>query len=147
MKIPLQIANGLISTIATIRAPRYHVNPKPIKFYVDTGSPETFLSERDALTLNIPFLKLSFSKHTRIGGTTFETLKMEDVTLYFKDEENKSEIIKLPSIQIIKGSKQNEEERMKALSIPSLLGTDFLLSNNFALYFHPSMNIAFLEKK
>lgn len=46
MKISLQIADGLISTIVTLRAPRYHVNPNPIKFYVDTGSPETFLSER-----------------------------------------------------------------------------------------------------
>lgn len=63
--------------------------------------------------MNVPISKLSFSKHTRIGGTTFETLKMEDVILYFKNEEDKIEIIKLPSIQIIKGLKQNEEERMK----------------------------------
>lgn len=146
MKIPLQITDGLISTIATIRAPKYHINPSSIKFYVDTGSPETFLSERDALRLNVPISKLSFNKHIRIGGTTFEALKMEDIILYFKTEDSKTEMIRLPLIQIINGSKQSEEERMKALSTPSLLGTDFLLKNKFALYCNPYKNVAFLEK-
>jgi len=145
MKIPLQIVNGRVTVSAVIHSAKYRTYGR-INFYVDTGSNETFISQSDALRLHIPSSTLTFLRHAKIGGSTYELKRINEIKLYFKTEDEKAEIITLPEFAVMQGTKKTEEAIQEANSTPSLIGTDFLMINGFALYFNPAKSVAFLEK-
>lgn len=147
MKIPLKIIEGLIFVNAVLITPKYHIGLGQVEFLVDTGSSETFISEGTAVKLNIPISKLPFEKHVKMAGSTLELLKMSDITLFFKNDENKSEKIELPFIHVMQATKKDIQSRTAAQSYPSILGTDFLTKNKFSLIFTPHKNIAYLERE
>ncbi|MBI2141451.1 aspartyl protease family protein [Candidatus Woesearchaeota archaeon] len=118
-----------------------------VDFYVDTGSPVTFISQSDAFRLHVPVTSLPQLGHTKIGGSTYELRRIREIELLFKTEEEKLERITLPEFSVLIGTKKAVEEIQEANSIPSLLGTDFLTINKLALYFNPSKGEAYLEKE
>lgn len=146
MKLPLQIVAGRIQISASISSAKYRMFGR-ISFYVDTGSNETFISQSDALRLHVPVDSLPFLKHTLMGGSKYELKRMKEIDLYFKTEEEKLEKITLPEFSVMKGTRKNEEGVQEANSVPSLMGTDFLMLNNLVLYFNPSKEIAYLERQ
>lgn len=146
MKIPLQIVAGRISVSAVIRSAKYRIYGR-INFYVDTGSNETFISQSDASRLQAPVNTLPSLRHAKIGGSTYELKGMKEADLYFRTEENKAEKISLPEFSVMVGTKKTAEGIEEANSIPSLMGIDFLLINKLALYFNPSINVAYLERQ
>ena len=146
MKLPLQIVAGKIQISASIRSAKYRMFGS-ISFYVDTGSNETFISQSDALRLQVPVNSLPQLRHAKIGGSTYELRRIKEIELRFKTEEEKLETITLPEFSVLVGTRKNEEGLQEANSIPSLMGTDFLAVNKLALYFNPSKGIAYLEKQ
>lgn len=147
MKIPLKIIDGKIFVNSIITALRYRIGISQVEFIVDTGSNETFISEGTALKLNVPINKLSFEKHVRMASSTLQLFKMSNVTLFLKNDENKSEKINLPFIYVMQGTKKDVQSKMAAQSYPSILGTDFILNNKFTLIFTPHKNIAYLKRE
>ncbi len=139
-RIPLKIANGLIHTVALVRIPSLRVCGIN-KFFVDTGSPESFIGEQDAKRLHVPMKRLNFTKPALMGGTKISLAQTKDVTLRFHAEHGAIKI-KLPSFHVAKGA---WTKKGVVHTNPSILGTDFLLTNNLKLIFWPSNNIAFLR--
>lgn len=86
-------------------------------------------------------------EHNKIGGSNFEIMKIHEISLHFKTEERKIVQITLPQFAVLKGTKRTNAAVQEANSVPSLMGTDFLLANKLSLYFNPSLSIAYLEKE
>jgi hypothetical protein len=144
MKIPLQIKpDGSIYATVTVRAQKYHFFG--IKdFYVDTGSPTTYIGEKDARELNIPFKTLTRKDNIiRIGGTNFFAYELKNVKFGFTNDTGKIEYFVLDT-QAIKGSKIRTEAREMALALPSAIGNDFLIKNKFKLYHNPLKKESYL---
>ena len=97
MKIPLTIRNDkLIGTDVTVRGPHIFGS---IEVVIDTGSPETVIGEGDALKLNIPIDRLTFEKFSYgIGGSPIAKYEMRGITMYFRTDEGKVQIINFPKI-------------------------------------------------
>jgi len=139
-RIPLKIANGLIHTVALVRIPSLRVCGIN-KFFVDTGSPESFIGEHDANRLHVPMRRLNFTKPALMGGTKISLAQIKDITLHFQTED-KAITIKSPLFHVAKGA---WTKKGVVHHNPSILGTDFLLANNLQLIFWPSNEIAFLR--
>lgn len=132
---------GLIYTFVTFQYP--HILA-PVRFYVDTGSPQTLLSDQDVKRINFPTRNLDFNKTSLIGGTSIAIADVGRVTLYFKTDDGKTWTYK-PSKFYISQSKRSGKHSNPYY--PSVLGTDFIEENKFKLVFDPSKNIAHLEKE
>jgi hypothetical protein len=143
MKIPLNISQGLISVLASVRIRELRVYGI-VKFFVDTGSPKTFIGEQDALKLQIRFSRINFTERARMGGTSISIGEIkDDVHLYFKTEK---ESIHVQPVKFYV-SKGMWTKKGIVSPNPSILGYDFLFENKFALYYSPSENKAYLERK
>jgi len=143
MIIPLNISQGLISVLATVRIPNWRVYGI-VKFFIDTGSPKSFIGEQDAIRLQIRFSKINFNERARMGGTAIAIGEIrDDVHLYFKTEK---ESIHLKPVRFFV-SKGMWVKKGIVSPNPSILGYDFLLENRFALYYNPYENRAYLERK
>ncbi|MBI2668056.1 hypothetical protein HYX17_04800 [Candidatus Woesearchaeota archaeon] len=138
---------GRLLLNARLNSHSYRIAFGQIVFVVDTGSNETFISEGDALRLNIPINKLSFERHIRMAGSTFELLKTKSLSIIMRDEENKTQKIDLDFSYVARGTKKSDKEKNIALSFPSILGLDFLEKNKFSLVVTPHMDLAYLEKE
>ncbi|MFH1352924.1 MAG: retropepsin-like aspartic protease [bacterium] len=117
-----------------------------VNFLVDTGASKTVISDKDAIFLKVDYEKLkpSSQKLSGVGGSV-DTYIFEDTTLVFKTEADKLEF-KFPILFLKHDlTSMNEEDRIKILRIPSLLGRDIL--NRFKLIYNPSENKLELEMK
>lgn len=146
MKIPLAISkDNLITVSFTIRAAHIF---GAIEAIVDTGSPETIISEADAIRLNIPISRLKFASHSYgIGGSPIAKYELRNVTLSFRTDENKAETIKLDKVYVSRRTSKDARTTDIALGVPSIIGNDFLLKQKFVLYFNPNKNVAYLERE
>lgn len=117
-----------------------------IEAVVDTGSPRTCVAPRDMekmRSIRIETLPPSSPRYPGIGGFRFPAHSLKNVRLTFWDEKRNPVRIELQAIDVL-GYPARDLERIKY--IPTILGTDFLEDNGFALYFNPRDKIAYLEK-
>jgi len=149
MKIPLKISlipdRYKISTYINVIPRKVHARPLLIEFLVDTGCPCTVISFNDAKRLKIPFLRLSKvsgNPNIRLAGTTFVRYLLPDVDLYLKDENGEIITIKSELLSVLKPTGKT----IKGSITPSILGWDFLLSNNLRLILDAPNGESFLEK-
>ena len=134
-----------IAANATMTSSCYHFGLAKISFIVDTGSPETVISETDALRLNLPLNSLPFVKHIRLGGSVYELKKVRDIKLFFKDEENKIQTIIFDDLLVSVSTKEDTISKQIAQALPSIMGLNFLSRNRFKLCCIPHKNIAYFE--
>lgn len=141
MKIPLAVSQiGRITAVVSIQAPRCFGF---VSFVIDTGSPYTFFSERDAEKLKIPLKELETDKRLiGLGGKPFELLFFRHGKFNFRTEEGKIHSISWP----IRLRNYAEQQKYRE-ELPSILGTDFVKENKLALFYNPSKDIAYLEKE
>jgi len=102
---------------------------------VDTGASKTTIAERDAIRLGIDYTQLicpSNNEVLGVGGTCHFYVK-NSVSLLFKISKNSWHIENLDKIYVLKNDYENEEERIKAMRVPSLLGMDVL--KNYKVYY------------
>jgi len=143
MIIPLNISQGLIYVLATVRIPNWRVYGI-VKFFVDTGSPKTFIGEQDAIRLQMRLSRIDYTERARMGGTSISIGEIkDDVQLYFKTDKE-SIHVKPERFFVSKG--MWVKDGMVSPN-PSILGYDFLFENKFALHYNPSENTAYLERK
>jgi hypothetical protein len=130
----------------TLRSERYHIFGK-LEAFIDTGSPETTLGVKDVRTLHIPIKSLPSEAISYVGGSTTRLHSLGNVTLYFKDERNEPVKLDFPKIFVAEPLEHDEKTLSIFSTIPSMIGTDFLLINGFSFYFNPSKGIAYFEKE
>lgn len=124
--------------------PSCHAKHIPMEWLVDTGSPWTVVSPKDAQLLNIPVSKLPKATETPnifLCGSKFERHMLGDVTLGVIDADGKGTKISFPKITVL-GSTHNSDI---AMHMPSILGCDFLTFHKFTLHFNPSNNEGYIE--
>jgi len=111
---------------------------------VDTGSYVSSIAPRDIMKTRIPYKTLypATPRYTRIGGFVLPAFDLGDATLFFRNEAGERVPIEAPMIKVlgIPPAREGIEH------IPTILGTDFLEDNGFALFFNPSKREAYFEK-
>jgi hypothetical protein len=144
MKIPLQyVAYRICLPVSFSTA---HVGLKQVVFIIDTGSNNTFISQGDAMRLNIPIGNTSFQEHVNMAGSTYELRKMRDVILRFKNDQGKLETIKFNEFNIALSTQKDQKNIDIANAFPSIIGNDFLTTHKFSLHFTPHKNEAYFER-
>ncbi|MFQ5950450.1 MAG: aspartyl protease family protein [Candidatus Geothermarchaeales archaeon] len=108
-----------------------------IEAIVDTGSPYTVISTKDALRLNIPIKRMRTGGSVGLAGRSFRRPKIRDVTLRFTTDEGKPHIIKLQEMVVLKPTQWNKKVIKEVQDIPSLIGIDFLEEQGFAFHYDP----------
>ena len=145
IKIPLKFINNQIILPAIVSFPNYRVRYKPVQFIIDTGSSRSFLSEGDALRLQIPINRLSEDETImRMGGSKYYLVKTKEFEMLLKDENNSGKTINLPSFAISRGTKKTQEAILESQNFPSIIGTDFFVLNNLKLHFSPNSKEIYL---
>lgn len=144
LRIPLDITQdephkGLISTVALVRGP-YRIFGS-VKFFIDTGSSISFISEGDAKRMNIPFKILEFKDRTAVGGVPIMLAEIKSITFSFKTEEG---FLPITSQKIYVSRILSTKAEVPYY--PSIIGVNFLEINKLRLVYSPFEKIAFLEK-
>ena len=97
----------------------------PVEFIIDTGSSQTVLLDRDVIRLGINVKKLKkAAKSIGIGGEA-ETFQLGKAKLYFKTENGSNYTIE-KEMYAIRHSKLRGEAARRIISLPSILGMDFI---------------------
>ncbi|MBM3303725.1 MAG: hypothetical protein FJY76_01400 [Candidatus Aenigmarchaeota archaeon] len=140
-RIPLQIVNDMISVMVGVRIRSLRVSGI-IKFFVDTGSPESFIGEDDAIRMKVPMSHLNFNKNALMGGTKISLGQISGAEFSFVSADGNQIKLSAENFSIAKGAWKRDGI---IHTNPSILGADFLKSNNLMLVYYPSGNLAFLR--
>jgi hypothetical protein len=143
MKIPLAVSSiGRITTVVSIQAAHCFGF---VTFVIDTGSPYTFLSEKDAARLKVPLKELKPEKKLiGLGGKPFEILSFRQGRFNFKAEEGMF-TVNWPIC--LRSYAERQKYIYSPEELPSILGTDFMKENKFLLFYDPSKSVAYFEKE
>lgn len=106
--------------------------PKLTRFYVDTGSPLTILSQVDGDVMGVDIDRLPRNMKSHLGyGGKMELRMIRNVAVVLVTKHGKPITISLPEIGLnaTKSQKKRDECRLNAL--PSVLGRDILQAGKF----------------
>lgn len=117
---------------------------RPLSAVVDSGSPFTSISTRDALVFGIPIKTLDKELTTRLAGFTFYSKSVKS-TLLFRDEANN--VVKFDhDIRILIPTKLDRATIGQVQDIPSLVGTDLIEDARLTFVYNPSALLAYFEQ-
>lgn len=142
LKIPLAIeASDKISLSAILKCSRRNILLS-VKFIIDTGSPFTFLGWDDAAKQERLLKNLRIKETALMGGGKMNIAEIPDaVALMFKNENGELCALELPNFSLAdRPSKKGD------MFSPSIIGLDFLRSNNFKLVVDMKNKQAYLER-
>lgn len=112
---------------------------------VDTGSPFTVLSPKDALSTRLPLSRMRSGPTIGLAGCTFFRHNIGTVALHFRKEDGRLLSVEVPSMNVLVPTKMDSKTLEQVEAIPSLVGTDLLKDKGWSLYFNPGANRAYLE--
>jgi hypothetical protein len=147
LRIPLAVGNfysnrKVVFANFFLRIPSFRV-AHSLSAVVDSRSPFTSISTRDALTSGIPIKTLDRELVTLLAGNKFYG-KQAKATLIFRDESNN--VVKFDyTIRILIPTKFDRATIVEVQDIPSLVGTDFFEDSKLAFVYDPSANLAYFE--
>jgi hypothetical protein len=148
MRIPLTVGNfysnrKVVFANFFLRIPSMRV-AHALSAVVDSGSPFTSISTRDALALSIPIKTLDREQTTYLAGFTFYGKSVRG-TLFFRDEANN--VVKFEhDIRILIPTKFDRITIGQVQDIPSLVGTDLIEDAKLTLVYNPSALLAYFEQ-
>jgi len=148
LRIPLTVRNfysnrKVVFANFFLRIPSMRV-ARPLSAVVDSGSPFTSISTRDALTFGIPIKTLDKEQTTRLAGFTFYGKNVRS-TLLFRDEANN--LIRFDhDIRILIPTKLDRITIGQVQDIPSLVGTDLMEDAKLTFVYNPSALLAYFEQ-
>lgn len=148
MRIPLSVQNfysgrKVVFANFFIRIPSMRVSRQHTAV-VDSGSPFTAISTRDALAFGLPLKHWQSGTVTRLAGSKFYKHDLEG-TLSFRDSEDKIVQFRSDLIALIP-TKTDEVTLREVQDIPSLIGTDSLEDNSLTFVYNPSTLTAYFER-
>lgn len=141
----LQIINGRLIITTLVDCEKLRIRRKIMNFVLDTGSPDSYISYKDALKLQIPLDKQS-TGITNFGGSKFNIISLPAFKFYLiKSDDNK--ITELESVQLsaLKPTKTSKEHKLAFEALPSILGLDFLKQQKLSLHVILTENMAYLQ--
>lgn len=149
MKYPIHIreiqgAKRLVLPILS-RQPRSFGSFEAI---IDTGSPRTVLGAGDAIKISIPFNNYPVDRAlSGFGKGNVPTKKIEKFQIVIRSTEGDSKTLLTPIIVPDVPSLRNGDRNTfnHALTLPSLIGIDFLEINKLKLFVDIDKDCAFLE--
>lgn len=133
----------------TLRWPHYRVWGTVLEALVDTGSPFTALSPRDAQRLQIPFDRLG--RHPDLSAISFAGFSLvprlaKGAELIFKDEQGARHEIKHEPIFVLEPNfPRSLWEERGVFRLPNIIGMDFLRRWRVKTHLDPHLNEFALE--
>jgi len=121
-----------------VRVPKM-ASARKVSFLIDTGTPKTILSERDAHKLGVDFELLEKTSASMLGiGGFAETYHLKKVSLTFFSEDGRHEE-NLSELLLVREPDLSEEIKNQ---IPSILGRDLL--SKFTLHLNPRKDLVLI---
>jgi hypothetical protein len=121
-----------------------HIN-KTIDAIVDTGSPYTVLSTNEILGTRLPIHTMQKGETISLAGFRFFKHPINNVSMSFKTETGELFKAQMLSIGALVPTKLDKPTLKAVLSIPNIIGHDFMEENRVSFYFNPSAKNAYLE--
>jgi hypothetical protein len=145
-RVPLQIIENRLVLTAVIGCPSLRVNHAIVEFVVDTGSPSSYLSDKEVRRLQIPIKDKQSDEPVNIGGSTYESYKLPKFDMYILKEGKVKDFHTLQiSLVALKTTKCSQKKIQIAQTLPSLFGMDFLEEQKVSLHVMPTEKLAYLE--
>jgi gag-polyprotein putative aspartyl protease len=145
-RIHLQIVEDRLRLTAVIECARLRVRRQLMDFVVDTGSSASYLSDKDVRRLQIPMRNKAAGQEVDFGGSRFRQVILPSFRLHLLKEDNAVVGLSV-SLNALQTTKQSEEKRQIAQTLPSILGMDFLKQQKLSLHVLPSEGIAYLQRE
>lgn len=148
MRIPLTVESlyverkGAYATFF-LQIPSMRV-ARPVSAVVDTGSPFTSISPKDAVAFGLPISHWGKGEVVFLAGFKFFRHTLE-ATLTFKDEEKKLVRFRQAVIVLVP-TKMDRDSLAEMQAIPSLVGTDLMEDHDLTFVFEPHKPEAYFEK-
>lgn len=146
-RIPLQIIEGRLVLTSVIECKSLRIYRQIMDFIIDTGSADSYLSQKDAIRLQIPIKGKPTICEVDFGGSRFEQIKLPKFKLFLlKEDKEKNEFIETEvELSALKTTKTSEKKIQVAQQLPSILGMDFLKQKKFSLHVILTEGIAYLQ--
>jgi len=111
-------------------------------FIIDTGCPYSFISYSTLLKLNLKRGECIIRKMA-IGNVTVNLFTIPSLKFYLKTDEEKT--IQFTTSINVAMPHESEKKIEKAISLPDILGLDFLIHHKLKLFLNLSENVQYLE--
>lgn len=145
-RIPLQIVEGRLVLASVIECSSLRIRRQIMEFVIDTGSPDSYLSDKDVRRLQIPIKDRSSKGEVDFGGSRFNQIHIPKITMYLLKEDKERGYLTLDiSLSALKTTKMSEQKIQRAQTLPSILGLDFLKEQKISLHVILTENLAYLE--
>ena len=145
-RIPLQIVEGRLVLTAVIECRSLRIPKQIMDFVIDTGSVNSYLSNKDVKRLQIPIKDKPAKEDVDFGGSRFKQISLSGITIYLLKEDKEKGCLTLNvSLSALKTTKCSERKVVIAQTLPSILGLDFLKEQKISLHVIPTENLAYLE--
>jgi hypothetical protein len=148
-RIPLQIINNQLILFATFSCSSLRVHHAFMKFVIDTGSPESFISDNDVSKLQIAMKDRENAGLIDFGGSRFKRAILPEakIDILLEDKTENLSIQLSHSFYALKTTKSNEKKKQTAQALPSILGLNFLKEHNLSLHVIMTENLAYLQRE
>ena len=146
-RIPLQIVEGRLVLTAVIECEGLRIRKQVMDFIIDTGSPDSYLSQKDVTKLQIPVSGKPSKGEIDFGGSRFKQIDIPKVTLYLlKEGKENRDYVKLEvSLLALSTTKASLKKIQMAESLPSILGINFLKEQKVSLHVILTEELAYLQ--
>ena len=145
-RIPLQVVEGRLTLVSVIECRSLRVQRQIMKFVIDTGSPDSYISDRDVRRLQIHLKGKGSAGEVDLGGSRFRKIGLPKLDMYLLKEGSLAEYMSLRhSFCALQTTKSSQKKIAIAQTIPSILGMDFLRENKVSLHVILTEDMAFLE--
>lgn len=146
-RIPLQLIEGRLYLTSVIECKSLRVQKQLMDFVVDTGSPDSYFSDKDTTKLQIPTKGRPSAGEVDFGGSRYGQIVLPKFKMYLlKEDKQKKDYINLDlEILALKTTKTSEKKKLIAQQLPSILGVDFLKKSKFSLHVILTEGIAYLQ--
>jgi hypothetical protein len=116
----------------------------PIRALLDTGSPTTIVSARDAIRLKIPIS----GAETGFGRGQIPSKRIKSFKFALKSEDNNIKYLEMPVnvVDIAALKSMHQDFQNNALQIPTIIGMDFLRFSKMKLFVDLASHKAKLEE-
>ena len=146
-RIPLQIIEGRLVVLAAVECPSLRVRRQLIEFVIDTGSPESYIGQKDSTKLQIPVKDRREDGTVAFGGSQYKKIKLPSFTFYLLKQDNqKNDYVLLEvNLHALKTTKTSPHRVQAADASPSILGLDFLIEQKLSLHVILTADMAYLQ--
>jgi len=148
-RVLLQIVEGRLVLTSVIECQHLRISRQIMEFVIDTGSPNSYLSDKDVKRLQIPIKDRPSKEEVDFGGSRYKQVSLPEFKMYLlkEDKEKKESITLNLFLSALKTMKSSEKKIQMAQALPSILGLDFLKNQKLSLHVILTENIAYLEYK